>query len=93
MAIAAISIGSIRLKATAPTPQANVENVYALDSDNFFYTCYGEDVDDCVFVCIGCGLILRQPHSNFGRVVGKCPVCQIVYPDTVKYDNIGGAIW
>ena len=90
----ALIMCSFNLWAQKPVPENVMENVYALDSDNFFYTCYhNEGYDECVFICLGCGWSTAPQDGTFGRVVGKCPICKLEYPDTVKYDGNTSIRW
>lgn len=86
-------ITSFDLWATPHVSEEYVENVYALDNDYFFFTCASIDGDICIFTCLKCGQSFGNENGTFGRAVGKCPICQHLYPDTVKYDNIGGLRW
>lgn len=94
LVLAFIVAGALNLWASTPERVAYVENVCALDGDYFFFTCYGsEEPDGCTFTCIRCGHVYASGDGTFGRVVGKCPICQIEYPDTVDYNSRGNLIW
>lgn len=78
--------GSLNLWASDPVPSTYVENVYALDANNAFFTCY--DIgNECVFVCLKCGWAIYGEEGTLGRFVGKCPICKLEYPDTVDYNK------
>ncbi len=93
--LAAIVVGPFNLWGTKIESENYIENVYALDNDNFFITCYNmTGPEECVFVCLKCGWTTKPNDGSLGRVVGKCPICQHLYPDTVgQYNHNLQIVW
>ena len=83
-----IVAGAFNLWASPSERVAYIENVCALDDNYFFFTCYGsEEQGGCVFDCVNCKERFASGDGTFGRVVGKCPICNYLYPDTVDYGD------